>query len=105
MKSILTDPPAAEPVTLAEAKAYLRVVTGDEDALVALLIGAARRHVEGATGLALMPQGWSFFLDAWPCARAIALPVSPIIAIEAVRVFGEDDEAATVDPAHYFADG
>ncbi|CAN5208552.1 head-tail connector protein [soil metagenome] len=104
MKSILTDPPVAEPVTLAEAKAYLRLSGTEEDALVTALIAAARQHVERATGLALMAQGWSHFLDCWPERGTIALPVAPLIAIEAVRVFGEDDEPATIDEAHYFAD-
>src|SRR4051812_22094950 len=38
MTSILLTPPAAEPITLAEAKAYLRVDNGDDDAVITALI-------------------------------------------------------------------
>ena len=44
----------AEPVTLAEAKAHLVLVTDDQDAVVTVLIAAARQWVEGQTGLTLV---------------------------------------------------
>ena len=40
-------------VTVAEAKAFLRVTDDAEDDLVSLLIDAAQARVEGATGLVL----------------------------------------------------
>src|SRR5438477_7546421 len=104
MKSILTTPPAVEPVTLAEAKAYLRFDGDAEDELIGTLIAAARRHVEAATGLALIAQAWSHFLDHWPHGPIVTLPLAPLIAIEEVSVYGDDDEAAIIDPAHYYAD-
>lgn len=41
------------PITLAEAKAFLRVSDDAEDALVQLLIDAAAARIGGATGLTL----------------------------------------------------
>ena len=105
MPSILTTPPLAEPLALADAKAHLRVTTTDEDAMISTLISAARRHVEQATGLALITQGWSVFLDHWPEDPAITLPLWPLIAIADLKVWGDDNIAAVIDPAHYFADG
>jgi uncharacterized phiE125 gp8 family phage protein len=104
MPSILTTPPAVEPVTLAEAKAHLRIVHADEDDLIARLITAARRHLEQQTGLCLVSQGWTCFRDAWPEVSAVELPLAPVIAVTAVTVHGEDDAAAAVDPAHYYLD-
>src|SRR5690606_2429764 len=64
MALVMTAAPAAEPITLSEAKAHFRVDTDDEDALISSLIVAARLLIERALGLALMTQGWSYFLDA-----------------------------------------
>ncbi|MEA2974771.1 MAG: hypothetical protein QOF19_291, partial [Alphaproteobacteria bacterium] len=41
MSSILLSGPAVEPITLGEAKAYLRVVHGDVDLVIVALIAAA----------------------------------------------------------------
>ncbi len=104
MPSILTSPPALEPVALAEAKAHLRIGHDDEDALISTLIVTARRQIETQTGLKLIEQGWSFFRDDWPETGIVTLPLAPLIAIGDVRTFGDDDVAATIDPSHYYVD-
>lgn len=104
MPAILTSPPAIEPLTLAEAKAHLRVGHAGEDALIGTLIVAARWQVEAATGLRLIEQGWSVLADNWPGAGTFELPVAPLIAVGELNVYGEDDIAAAIDPAHYVVD-
>ena len=104
MSSILTTPPAVEPVTLAEAKLHLRIGHDDDDDFISTLIVSARRVAEAQTGLALIAQGWSCFRDGWPETGVVDLPLAPLIAIGAVTVFGEDDSAAIIDPANYYAD-
>jgi uncharacterized phiE125 gp8 family phage protein len=50
MTLIQTDPPLAEPVTLADLKAHLRIDANDEDDLLEGLIRVARAHLEAVTG-------------------------------------------------------
>jgi uncharacterized phiE125 gp8 family phage protein len=104
MPSIQTSPPATEPVSLAEAKAHLRVTHGDEDAYISTLIKTARATVEAQTGLGLISQGWSVFLDDWPENGVIELLLGPVLEIIDIKVHGDDDSFAIIDPAHYYED-
>jgi hypothetical protein len=79
MTSYLIAGPGEEPVALAEAKAWCRIDSDDEDALVATLIAAARLHVEALTGRALVTQTWRLVLDHPP--RLVVLPVAPAIEL------------------------
>lgn len=82
--------PAAEPLTRAEAKAYLRVDHDAEDMLIDALIAAARRLVEAACGRALMDQTWRMTLDAWPLRGVIPAPVAPVQQILSATVLAAD---------------
>ena len=97
MTSYLLAGPAGEPVTLAEAKAYLRVDDGAEDGLIATLIAAARLHLEGITGRALIAQTWRLVLDCWPPERAVTLPVVPLMSLTAVTAYDADGEATELE--------
>lgn len=104
MGQVLVQAPASEPVSLAEARAHLRLVGNDDDALVSSLITAARRVVEARSGLCLIAQDWMCFRDRWPEDGVILLPVAPLRAVEEIGVYGEDDQKAVIDPAHYLVD-
>ncbi len=66
MALILITAPAAEPVTLAEAKLHLKVDGADDDALITTLVTAARRFAERFSRRALVTQTWDLVLDAFP---------------------------------------
>jgi uncharacterized phiE125 gp8 family phage protein len=104
MPAILTAPPQAEPVSLAEAKAHLRITHNDEDALLGALIASARRVAEARTGLCFLAQGWTLFRDRWPEDGVIAIPLAPVAAVEELAVFSEDDEKAVIEASHYVVD-
>lgn len=104
MASILLTPPAAEPLSLAEAKAFLRVETADEDALITALIAAGRIHVERQSGLALITQSWRLVLDCWPDNGRIAVRPAPLLALTAARVLDFDGEARAIDLRPFVTD-
>ena len=96
--------PDAEPVTLAEAKAELRIDHDSEDALIAGLIRAAREEVEQATGLAMIDQSWRLAADCIPASGLLRLRRGPVKEILSVTTYGSEGEAALLDPADYELD-
>jgi uncharacterized phiE125 gp8 family phage protein len=96
--------PAVEPVTLVEAKAYLRLTHDSEDALITGLISAARDEVEKSAGLALIEQSWRMTLDDWPRNGCAFLNKHPVKDVQSVTAYGPDGEASLINPADYELD-
>jgi uncharacterized phiE125 gp8 family phage protein len=70
--------PAVEPVTLAEAKAHLRVDISDDDSYIASLVKAAREWIEGYLDMTVMQTKYRMRLDAFPAE--IQFPKPPMLA-------------------------
>ena len=66
MTYALVAAPAAMPVTLADAKAHLRVTSDAEDDMITGLIAAATHYLERDTGQALIDQQWRAWFDVCP---------------------------------------
>lgn len=98
MAAVLIVPPAGEPLSLLEAKNYLRVDHEADDALIASMIAASRVQVEMRTRRALMTQTWRIVLDRWPASGKIVSPVSPLREVIAARVRNASGEELTLDP-------
>lgn len=99
----LVTPPAAEPVTLAEAKAHLKIDTGDDDTLITSLIAAARIRAEWIARRALVTQGWIQWLHAWP-TRPFEIALPPLQSVESITAYGTDDTPTVLNPALYRID-
>jgi uncharacterized phiE125 gp8 family phage protein len=96
----LNTPPAAEPVTLAQAKAWLRVESGgDEDALIGALIPAARARAEWHTGHAFVTQSWTLWLDRTD--DVIEIPLPPLQSVTSVTLYAPDGAATVLDSDAY----
>lgn len=100
----LITPPALEPVTLAEAKAHLRVDTAQDDTLITALIVAARHSAENWLGRALLTQTWRLLEDAPPDGRFLELPRAPLLSVTHVKSYDDADTATTFPTGAYFVD-
>lgn len=96
--------PDVEPVTLADAKAELRIDHNSEDDLIDGLIRAAREEVEQATGLAMIEQHWRLALDRIPSNSRVLLRRGPVREVTAVTAYGTDGEASVLDTSEYQLD-
>lgn len=108
MALVLVTAPTQEPVTLAEAKAHLRITSTDEDVLISSLMITSRLHVESAVSLGLITQTWRMVLDKWPPSSsdvgAVDIPLSPLQAVTAVRVKDRFGIGQTIAPTGYMVD-
>jgi uncharacterized phiE125 gp8 family phage protein len=104
MPYFLLTPPAAEPLTLAETKVWLRVEHDADDAPIAALIAAARTQIEAATRRALMTQTWRIVLDAWPRDGRVRLGRAPPLALLAARTIDADGAPRALETASFVLD-
>lgn len=91
--------PALEPVTLAEAKLYLRLDGTAEDSLVQTLILTARQAAEVYLRRSLITQTWKLTLQEM-CTQ-VELPRGPVQAVTLVQAIAKDGSVATVSSATY----
>ena len=105
MSTVLLSGPAVEPISLAEAKAHMRVDTPSEDTLIQSLVMASRLHIEAALDLALVTQSWRCHRDTWSRSHALALPMRPIQSISSVKIYAADDSHITYGADDFILDG
>ncbi len=76
--------PAVEPVTLAEAKLWLRIDHSDENSLVLELVKSARREVERFCGRQLINSTRIWRLDQFPSNGVIRLDRPPLSSVSSI---------------------
>jgi uncharacterized phiE125 gp8 family phage protein len=96
MSVFLVTPPAIEPVTLAEAKAHLRLDGDEDDDYLAAMISAARMQVETGIRRVLIDQTWRIARDDWPPAGRLDLAVAPVRSISSVVAWTAAGEPVTI---------
>ncbi len=99
----LITPPAQEPVSLVDAKLHLRVSDPAEDALIRVLIAAARQAAEQELCRALITQTWELLLDRFPI-DAIALPRNPVQSVTSIQYRDSDGVLQTFAATNYKLD-
>lgn len=95
-------PAVADPITLAEAKAHLRVDFTDDDDFIASLVKAATLHAQAITQRLFVEQTVEWILPDWP--DAIRLPVAPVRAtdgIVSIKYVDVNDAQQTLATSNY----
>lgn len=98
----LSAAPATEPVTLAEAEAYLRVDPAANDILINALIVTARQQAEFFTQQAIITQTWKQSIDHFP-ANEIPLK-SPLVSVTSVTYIDINGTEQTLSTDVYQVD-
>ena len=83
--------PSVEPVSVAEAKAHLRVTASDDDTYIGNLIKAARQRAEAYMNRSIVTQVVTYTLDALP--SEIILPRAPVQSVTSIQYV--DDNGST----------
>ena len=115
--------PAQEPVTLGEAKDFIRIGVNDDDTLISGLIAAAREAIEVWLGRSLITTTWDYFLDEFPNTQGdfdrghtfrhhgdfkfggtIRLPKPPLQSVTSIKHFDEDGVEQTLPTADFLVD-
>lgn len=107
----LLTPATVEPVTLAELKVHLRLDLTDtsEDAMLGVLIGAARQQAEEYTRRSFLTQTWRMTMDTFPIGvdplvDVIRFPRGPVQSVTSVKYIDINGVTQTWDTANYFVD-
>jgi uncharacterized phiE125 gp8 family phage protein len=107
---MLTDisPPKAQRSQLDALAAYLRLPSGfagaPDDALLARLIEAAAPEVERATARVLVERAFLLRVESWDCPTRHALPVSPVVSVEALTLVDAAGARSEIAPDRWRLD-
>ena len=92
--------PGGDVVTVAEAKADIRMIHADDDTLLASLVEGATGWVEKACNRALAEQTWAMTLCGFPSCGVIRLPVAEVLSV-VVTYRDAADAVQTLNAASY----
>lgn len=95
--------PTAEPVTLAEAKAWVQQDHAADDALISGLITAGRSLIEQQTGLVFLPATYRLVADQFPC-WTLRLPRYPLRSVSSIEYIDSAGDLQTLDSSSYLVD-
>lgn len=98
MRLVQTVAPVQEPISLTEAKDFLRVLDNDSDALISALIVAVREHAENVTNRQLESATYELYAEDF----ISKLPKNPITSISKIEYMNENGFYQILDSNLYY---
>jgi uncharacterized phiE125 gp8 family phage protein len=98
---LLVTAPSASPISLAEAKAQMRVESSDDDTLIQRLIDAAVAFVDvnGALGKAMITQSWAQWVGQSP--NTVSVLIGPFQELTSIQYYDVDGVLQTADKTDF----
>jgi uncharacterized phiE125 gp8 family phage protein len=100
----ITGAPIVEPLTLEEAKRFLRVDITRDDALIEALMVSAREEVELLTGRTILSTTYALRLECFPATGIIALPRPPLQSVTSIAYIDTAQVSQTLATTVYGVD-
>jgi uncharacterized phiE125 gp8 family phage protein len=93
--------PAVSPISLAEAKAQMRVEGNDDDTIIQRLIDAAVAFVDvqGVLGRAMITQTWAEWIA--PNPSTVLLSIGPVQSVSSIKYYDIDGVLQTATLADF----
>lgn len=108
MTLTVISPPGEAALSLAEAKAFLRVGHEGEDTLIGDLLAGAQAQLETAAGLVLVTQTLRHSFRTWPSSltrQGIRLRPGPAVSLVSVRILDAEEAEDDVTGQFELVDG
>lgn len=101
----IISPSITEPVTLDEAKQYLRIDGNDDDILIMSLIQQAREWCEAYQNRKYVTQTLELILDTFPkCGYIEFTSCSPVQSVEGIKYYDAEGQEYIFDSSNYLID-
>jgi uncharacterized phiE125 gp8 family phage protein len=106
MRVSVVTPPAAYPVSLAEAKTHLAIpaTETEHDGMISALIGAASEVCEQITNRKFITQTVELYFERFPFERWFELPFGGLQSVVSIGYVDEDGAPAVFSSAEYQTD-
>ncbi|NOX15965.1 MAG: hypothetical protein GXP61_08075 [Epsilonproteobacteria bacterium] len=98
MQLVQTVAPATMAITLDDAKGFLRVLSTDDDVLIASMIVQATKHVENLTNRQLVSATYELYSDSFEQK----MPKNPIQSIQKIEYMDANQNYIVLDNSLYY---
>lgn len=102
LRLTLKTAPTVEPLTVAEAKKHLNIMTFDDDSYITTLITAARMNTEKVLHRALITQTWNMYFDKFESIFSLANP--PLQSVTSIKYIDTSGAEQTLSTDVYTVD-